>query len=210
ANSLDFLKQCLGDRERGKKAVAETEALMNHATHLGVPAQAAVYDVSLARGLDYYTGPIFETVLSDANIGSLTGGGRYDNLIGLFTGKEMPATGTSFGLERIIDVLEEKGKLKEAVGITQVVVLPFDESSLAYGLEVTAFLRKEGVRTEVYPFPEDKMRDKFGWVSKRKIPFAAVVGPDEREERQVTFKNMASGQQVKLPFGELPQDLKKT
>ncbi len=209
ANSLDFLKQCLGDTEKGKKAVAETEALMNYAAHLGVPAPAAVYDVSLARGLNYYTGPIFETMLSNSGVGSITGGGRYDNLIGLFTGKEMPATGTSFGLERIIDVLEEKGKLEEAAGVTQAVVLPFDEASLTYGLEVAAFLRKEGIRAEVYPFLKDKMRDKFGWASKRKIPFTAVVGPDEMKERQVAFKNMASGQQVKLPFGELPVELKR-
>jgi len=209
ANSLDFLKQSLGHTEKGKKAVEETERLIKYAAHLGVPAQEAAFDVSLARGLDYYTGPIFETVLSDAKIGSVTGGGRYDNLIGLFTGKEVPATGTSFGLERIIDVLEERGKLEEAAGVTQVVVLPFDESSLAYGLEVTAVLRKAKVRAEVYPFAEDKMRDKFGWVAKRKISFAAAVGPDEMKERQVTFKNMATGQQVKLPFGELPADLKQ-
>lgn len=209
ANSLDFLKQVLGHTEKGEKAVDETEILMKYAKHLGIPAQAAAYDVSLARGLDYYTGPIFETVLNDANIGSITGGGRYDNLIGLFTGKEVSATGTSFGLERIIDVLAERGKLEETVSVTQVVVIPFDEASLGYGLEVAAFLRKENVRTEVYPFAEDKMRDKFGWVSKRKIAFAAVVGPDEMKERRVAFKNMATGQQVKLPFGQLPAELKR-
>ncbi|MCI0330910.1 MAG: histidine--tRNA ligase [candidate division Zixibacteria bacterium] len=209
ANSLDFLKQALGHTEKGKGAVDETECLMKYATKLGVPAQAAAYDLSLARGLDYYTGPIFETILSDAKIGSVTGGGRYDNLVGLFTGKEVPATGTSFGLERIMDVLAEKGKLEETANVTQVVVLPFDEASLTYGLEVAAFLRKERVRTEMYPFAEDKMRDKFGWVSKRKVAFAAAVGPDEMKERQVTFKNMATGQQVKLPFGQLPVELKR-
>lgn len=210
ANSLDFLKQALDHTEKGKKAVDETEALMKYAKILGVPAQAAAYDVSLARGLDYYTGPIFETVLSDANIGSITGGGRYDHLIGLFTGKEVPATGTSFGLERMFDVLAEKGKLEETLNVTQVAVLPFDEASLGYGLEVAAFLRKEKVRTEVYPFTGDKMRDKFGWVSKRKIGFAAVVGPDEVKERQVAFKNMTTGQQVKLSFGQLPAELRSS
>ena len=208
ANSLDFLKQSLVSVEKGKNAVRETETLLQFTKHLGVPASVVAYDVSLARGLDYYTGPIFETVLSDANIGSITGGGRYDNLIQAFTGHRTPATGTSFGLERIIDVLAERGKLEEAVSVTQVVILPFDEVSLGYGLEVAAFLRKERVRTEVYPFPEDKMRDKFGWVSKGKIAFAAVVGPDEMAERQVSFKNMATGQQVKLPFGQLPAELK--
>lgn len=209
ANSLDFLRQGLGHTEKGKKAIEETETLMTYCARLGIPAEAAAFDVSLARGLDYYTGPIFETVLSDAKIGSVTGGGRYDHLIGLFTGKEVPATGSSFGLERIIDVLEERGKLEEAAGVTQAVVLPFDEASLVYGLEVAAFLRKKKVRTEIYPFAEDKMRDKFGWVSKRKIGFAAVVGPDEMKERQVAFKNMSTGQQVKLPFGELPVELKR-
>lgn len=208
ANSLPSLEKNLGGFKEGMEAVREMEELLKHAKALGVASNAVSYDVSLARGLDYYTGPIFETVLSDAKIGSVTGGGRYDLLLHKFTGHRIPATGTSFGLERIIDVLAEQGKLEKKLSITQVVVLPFDEASLGYGLEVTAFLRKESVRTEVYPFAKDKLKDKFGWVSKRKIGFAAVVGPDEIAARQVAFKNMSTGQQLKLPFGQLPPELK--
>ena len=210
ANSLESLGKDLGGSEKGKTATREMENLLKYAKNLGVSSNAVSYDLSLARGLDYYTGPIFETVLSDTNIGSVTGGGRYDNLIGLFTGREVPATGTSFGLERIIDVLTERGKLEGVVGVTQVVVLPFDEASLGYGLEVAAFLREKKVRTEVYPFAKDKIRDKFAWVSKRKIAFVAVVGPDEMAERQVAFKNMTTAQQVKLPFGQLPAELQSS
>ncbi|MGH8004978.1 MAG: His/Gly/Thr/Pro-type tRNA ligase C-terminal domain-containing protein, partial [Limisphaerales bacterium] len=158
---------------------------------------------------DYYTGPIFETVLRPVEIGSLTGGGRYDNLIGSFTGKNVPATGTSFGLERIIDILmaKDKGEIGSLLARTQILVIPFSPDSVPYALEVATFLRSEKIRTTVYPFPSDKMKDKFTWTSQRKNRFVAVVGPDEMTKRKVTFKNMTTGQQVKLSFGELPPDL---
>lgn len=207
-NSPESLSENLGSSEKGSQAIKETELLFKYLANLGVPSTAISFELSLARGLDYYSGPIFETILKDSNIGSVTGGGRYDNLIGLFTGKNMPATGTSFGLERIIDILADKGDAGEVLTTTQAVVFPFDSESLAYALEVAAFLRKEKVRTEVYPFAAGKMKDKFGWASKRKIPFVAVVGPDEMKELQVAFKNMTTGQQVKLPFGQIPPELK--
>jgi len=208
ANSLESLSKQVGSTEKGKNAIDEMDLLFKQISCLGVPADVVSFELSLARGLDYYTGPIFETVLKDANIGSITGGGRYDHLVGMFTGKETPATGTSFGLERIIDILESEKEIAHRLKTTQVIVLPFNEACLSYALEVATFLRKEKIRTEVYPFVGDKMKDKFSWASKRNLPFVAVVGPDEMAERQVAFKNMTSGQQEKLPFGQLPAELK--
>ncbi len=207
-NSLELFEQKLKNNDKAAKAAAEMKLLLEYLAQLGVPKESVSFELSLARGLDYYTGPIFETVSKDISIGSITGGGRYDSLVGLFTGKNMPATGTSFGLERIIDILSEQGKAGELTTTTQILVIPFNTESLAYALEVSAFLRKEKIAAEVYPFAEYKMKDKFGWASKRKIPFVAIVGPDEMKERQVAFKNMATGQQSKLPFGQLPPELK--
>ncbi len=210
ANSLEALAKELGKDERANQAIGETKSLFEFLGRLGVPDESVSFELSLARGLDYYTGPIFETVLKDVNIGSITGGGRYDQLIGTFTGHRIPATGTSFGLERIIDILADKGDSGGILTSVQIAVLPFDSESLNYALEVATFLRKQKIRTEIYADASDKMKDKFGWASKRNVSFVAIVGPDEIKERQVAFKNMATGQQVKLPFGQLPAELKST
>lgn len=209
ANSLDNLSKTFDSSEKGRRAIEEMDLLLNYVKKLGVPNEAVSFDLSLARGLDYYTGPIFETVLHPVEIGSLTGGGRYDNLVGSFTGKNIPATGTSFGLERIIDILiaKDEGTIGGLLARTQILVIPFDFDTVPYALEVATFLRREKVRTTVYPFPLDKMRDKFAWTSKRKNRFVAVVGPDEIANREITYKDMTTGQQEKKKFGELPTGL---
>ena len=209
ADSLQALRSAFGTSGNASGAIDESEMLLQFAKNLGVPEKNVKFDLSLARGLDYYSGPIFETVLPTFAVGSLTGGGRYDNLVGSFTGKNTPATGTSFGLERIIDILSalEKGDIGSVLARTQVLVIPFDENSVPYALQVATFLRKEKIRTSVYHDASDKMKDKFTWVSRRKNRFAAVVGPDEIVNREVTYKDMTTGQQEKKKFGELPTGL---
>lgn len=198
--------------EKWVRAYSQIVRMDYYAVDLGVPRSVLHWDISLARGLDYYTGPIFEVGVPKSGIGSICGGGRYDNLVGTFLeGRPgMPAAGISFGLERIIDLLSQKAELTFQHSLTTIVVIPYsaDLNLFEYVLEVAKDLRSKRIATEIFPAPHRDMKYKFGWASKRKIPFVAIVGPDEIKERQVAFKNMTTGQQSKLPFGQLPPELK--
>ncbi len=207
-----------GYPQKWREGYSELLRVDDCAERLGVPRSHLRWDFSLARGLDYYTGPIFETSILGSGIGSICAGGRYDDLISVFSEgrSKIPATGTSFGLERIMDLLIQFQKIGLTVERpTRVVVVPLNESSLIlnYALELLRELRLKGIKSEIHPVPQKNLKDKFSWASKRRIPFVALVGADELpvagKEGQVVFKNMATGQQVKLPFGQLPAELKR-
>jgi len=160
----------------------------------GVDEACYEFDLTLARGLDYYTGPIFETVVREPKIGSITGGGRYDNLIGILSGKSFPATGTSFGLERIIAVMEElQGAATEAAA-SQVLIINFDSSLMSHYVGMAKSLRDTGIKAELY-FEAEKLRRQLAYAGTRGIPFAIIVGPDEKEAHTVTIRDMTKGVQ---------------
>ncbi len=155
-------------------------------------------DLSLARGLSYYTGAIMEVAVPDL-AGSLGGGGRYDGLIGMFSGDHVPACGFSLGLERILVVMAERGMFPAAVqkASADVLVAIFDEALVPEAMALASELRRAGVRAELYPEP-DKLGKQMKYAAGKQIPFAAILGGDELARGEVTIKNLATGEQVSV------------
>ena len=150
-----------------------------------------IFDPFLARGLDYYTGPIFETVVEKPKIGSLSGGGRYDKLLAKLGGIDLPATGTSFGLERIIDTINDLNLWPDVKKTnTLVLVTIFSEETLDSSLSIVNLLRPAGIDSELYPDPEVKLEKQLKYADKKGIPWAVIIGPDEILKNEVILKNL--------------------
>jgi len=190
------------------EGITELESIFSSLTALGVDAQCYSFDLSLARGLDYYTGPIFETSLEEPKIGSITGGGRYDNLIGMFSNTHIPATGSSFGLERIVTVMEELKLAPLPATITEVMVTIFTSELQKDSLRLTAQLRSHGIKTEIY-FKHDKMKKQLTYASNKGIPLVAIIGPDEQKNNTVILRNMVKGSQEAVAADELISVIKR-
>ncbi len=202
ADKLNALRTILANSEVGLKGVEELETLFGliEATdvHLNIEL-----DLCLARGLNYYTGAIFEVKALDAQIGSITGGGRYDNLTGIFGLPNVSGVGISFGADRIYDVLTELDLFpKELQSATQVLFATFGEAELRYALRWAKALRAAGKTVEVYPEPT-KMKKQMGYADSKQIPFVAIVGGNEMETNTVMLKNMATGEQKQVTLEEL-------
>ncbi|MCE2412483.1 histidine--tRNA ligase [Candidatus Poribacteria bacterium] len=203
ATVLNALSEQLGDSEVAREGVVELEDLDSYLTTLGVPDKFYRMNVSMVRGLEYYTGPIYETVVEEPKIGSITGGGRYDELIGSFSKQSYPATGTSFGIERIIDVMEEFDMFPTTVGktVTQVLVTVFDADLAQESLKLATLLRQSGIRTEVYSRPT-RLSTQIKYADTKGIPYAVILGSDELEAGSVAIRNLASREQHIVPREE--------
>lgn len=161
------------------------------------------WDLTLARGLNYYTGAIFEVKALDVQIGSISGGGRYDNLTGVFGMDGMSGVGISFGADRIFDVLNQLDLYpKEAVNGTELLFVNFGDKEAAYCLPILAKVREAGVRAEIYP-DASKMKKQMGYANDKQIPFVAIVGENEMNEGKLTLKNMTTGEQSLVTPDEL-------
>ena len=171
------------------------------AISMGVDPNCVQLDRTLARGLDYYTGPVFETVLDDANIGSVSGGGRYDGLIGMFSGQNIPAVGVSLGLERLLVILEERGENQNIMG-TEVWVTVFNEECQPHSIEIARKLREAGIKTDI-SFKSNKLAKQLKEAHKRNIPHAIMIGPDDIASGTIQWKNMVSGEQKSCTIDEL-------
>lgn len=179
-----------------QEGIAELTELIGYLTMLGVPEECYRVNAAMVRGLEYYTGPIYETVVEEPKIGSITGGGRYDELIGSFSKQSYPATGTSFGIERIIDVMEEFAMFPPSVGktVTDVLVSVFDDELMPESLKLATVLRQNGVRTEVY-FRPARLSAQIKYADNRGIPYVAILGSDEVEAGTVAMRNLATREQ---------------
>ena len=192
---LQTMEGVLAGSETGLKGIEETEFILNTLTPLGLNNQVEL-DLTLARGLSYYTGAIFEVKALDVEIGSITGGGRYDNLTGIFGMPGLSGVGISFGADRIYDVLNQLDLYPaKAVNATQVLFVNFGEAETQYALPLIAEMRKAGIRTELYP-DAAKMKKQMTYANSRLIPFVAIVGESEMAEGKLTIKNMVTGQQT--------------
>ncbi len=180
---------------------AGLDVIISHAQALGVPAGRVVKDRMLARGLDYYTGPVYEIVVTEPKIGSIAGGGRYDELIGMFSGRSVPAVGVSLGLERIFVVMEELGMLGAAASATEVFVTRFAESTLTETLQAAAALRAAGVATSL-SLEGGKLGKQLKQADKLGARWALVVGPDEAKQGLVQLKDLRGGGQESLSLAE--------
>lgn len=160
------------------------------------------FDPFLARGLDYYTSTIFEAVLKDYKGGSIAGGGRYDELIGLFSGRNLAAVGISFGIERIIEVMKEF-KLLVGEETSRVLVTSFSEELLNETIKIAEFLRNKEINTEIYTNFEVGLDKQLKYADKKKVRFVVIFGPDEKKENLVAVKDMETGRQEKAPLDEV-------
>lgn len=202
AEKLETLKTVLAASETGLKGVEESEFILNTVARLGVKSEVEL-DLTLARGLNYYTGAIFEVKTLDVQIGSISGGGRYDNLTGVFGMDGMSGVGISFGADRIYDVLNQLDLYpKDAVNGTQLLFVNFGEGEAAYALPILQQVREAGIRAEIYP-DSTKMKKQMSYANSKAIAFVAIIGENEMKEGKVTLKNMATGEQSLVSPEEL-------
>ena len=199
---LNVIAEVLKDSEIGLKGVEETRFILDTLKSCGLNNEIEL-DLTLARGLNYYTGAIFEVKALDVQIGSITGGGRYDNLTGIFGMPGLSGVGISFGADRIYDVLNTLDLYpKDAVNATQLLFINFGDKETAYCMPAVSKARVAGIRTEMYP-DSAKMKKQMRYANAKHIPFVALAGENEMNEGKFTLKNMETGQQKLVSAEEL-------
>jgi histidyl-tRNA synthetase len=205
SQKMESLKTLLSNSEIGLKGIEEVEYIFKTVDSLKLNTAKIELDITLARGLNYYTGAIFEV---KANVGTLTssicGGGRYDDLTGIFGLPNMSGVGISFGADRIYDVLNELNLFPESVAAsTKLLFVTFGELEQNYCLPLLARVRKAGINSEIYPDANAKMKKQMSYADDKKIPFVVIVGSDEMQNGLLSLKNMASGEQKKISIEEI-------
>lgn len=196
-------------QEKGKSLLSKIQTakttpilkeIFSYLPKLGIEEKFYKFNPTLARGLEYYTGTIFEAQIAGYPAGSVAGGGRYDKLIGMFIDKDIPAVGISFGIDRLIEALKTTETLIETKGASsaEVLVTVFDAQTLPYSLKIASELRKKEISTEIYPDPEVKLDKQLKYADKKGIEWVVIIGPDEVKDKSVTIKNMQTGEQKKV------------
>ena len=204
---LESLSKLLASSEIGQKGIEELRYVISNTDEVGIDATLEL-DVSLARGLNYYTGTIIEVKANDVQIGSITGGGRYDNLTGVFGLEGVSGVGISFGADRIFDVLNQLNLYTaEAQNTTKVIFVNFGENEAKASLKHIKALRAKGISCELYP-ENAKMKKQMGYANDNKIPYVAIVGETELANNTITVKCMSTGEQRQMTIDEMIENLK--
>ncbi len=209
AEKIEKLKSVLIKSETGLKGIAELEILFNYIEQLKTPNSKLQLelDITLARGLNYYTGAIFEVKSNEVAMGSIGGGGRYDDLTGMFGLKDLTGVGISFGADRIYDVLEELGLFPTTTNeTTRVLISNFDEAAENYALPILSQLRQNGIAAELYP-QAAKLKKQLSYADAKRIPYVILIGSEEMESGLLSLKNMQSGEQQKLSLPSIVKHL---
>ena len=206
-DKLKVIEQVLANSEIGMKGVEETRFIFNALDALKLNNEVQ-FDITLARGLNYYTGAIFEVKALDTPMGSISGGGRYDNLTGIFGMPGLSGVGISFGADRIYDVLNALNLYPEdTIETTRVMFVNFGEKETACCMQLASALRRNGIAVEIYP-DNTKMKKQMAYANAKNIPFVAMVGENEMATSQVSLKNMVTGEQQTVAFDELESLIK--
>ena len=211
-NKISSLKNILINSETGMKGISEIEEVFNllGLFNSKLKIQNLELDITLARGLSYYTGAIFEVKALNVNMGSISGGGRYDNLTGVFGLPGVSGVGISFGVDRIYDVLEELNLFpSENNASTKILLCYFDEATKNYALPVLYQLRNSGINSEIFP-EGGKLKKPLNYANSKNIPFALIIGSEEMESGQLTLKNMLSGEQERLSLDSIITKIKNS
>ena len=204
---LSIIRDVLKDSETGLKGVEEIQFILDSLKATGLN-NAIELDLTLARGLNYYTGAIFEVKALDTPMGSITGGGRYDNLTGIFGMPGLSGVGISFGADRIYDILNTLDLYpKEAVSTTQLLFINFGEKETAYCLPIAKAVREAGIRTEVFP-DNVKMKKQLSYANAKHIAFVALAGDDEIAQNKITLRNMLTGEQKVVSPEDILEEIK--
>jgi histidyl-tRNA synthetase len=208
AEKLTLMKEFLGSSEIGFKGIEELEFVLNTIDKLGLERGEIEFDVTLARGLNYYTGAIFEVKAHDVKMGSICGGGRYDDLTGLFGMKGLSGVGISFGADRIYDVLNELNLFPtEVTGGLSVLFINFGEKEVAKCMELAAEIRKSGIDCEIYPSAA-KIQKQMKYANDRGVKYTVLLGENELSSQTVLLKDMISGNQTEVLFSDLIEKIK--
>jgi histidyl-tRNA synthetase len=203
AERLEALRRCSDRAPELRSGAAEIEQLFELLAAMRLDSERLGFDLHLARGLDYYTGPIFEAVLpAHPHVGSLSGGGRYDGLIGVFTGEPVPAVGVSLGLDRMVTALRQLRGAELRASVSRVLVANFGAETLPAALAALGRLRAAGIAAEIYLQP-DRLKKQFGYADRRGIPYVMVIGPEEAAGGAATLKQLATGRQERLPLDQI-------
>jgi histidyl-tRNA synthetase len=206
---IKLLKELLATSEIGMKGIEEIEFVLKQAEETGINNTLEL-DITLARGLNYYTGSIYEVSAKEVKMGSIGGGGRYDDLTGIFGLKNLGGIGISFGLDRIYLVMEEMNLFKDVeVPKPQILFINFGDKEAAYSLKGIQFLRKNNIKSELYP-DAVKMKKQMNYANKREIPFVAMAGTREMENNIFSLKNMETGEQKEVKLNDLVDILNKS
>ncbi|HPA31033.1 MAG TPA: histidine--tRNA ligase [Bacteroidia bacterium] len=214
-SKLNFLKTFLAEVSIGLKGIEETEAVIRYLNAFGKQLQNLELDITLARGLNYYTGSIFEVKVKDSRStfsGSVLGGGRYDDLTGIFGLPNVSGVGISFGIDRIYDVMLEMNlfdQLKLSETTSQVLLANFGQEEEQFSLKILNELRQAGINAEIFPEHAAKMKKQMSYADSKKIPFVVLIGKDEMQSGSLTIKDMATGQQEKLTLNDIISKLSK-
>ena len=197
------------NNEKFKTGLEELKEVIKYIRLFKVPEENFMIDLTIARGLDYYTGTVYETTLNDyKQIGSVCSGGRYDNLAEYYTDKKFPGVGISIGLTRLFDKLIELDLIKnKKTSISDILVVPASEEDMEYSINITSKLRENNIKTEVY-LEDKKLKAKFKYADRQSIPYIVVIGEDERKENVLTLKTMETGEQEKLKIEDIINKVK--
>ena len=197
------------NNEKFKTGLEELKEVIKYIRLFKVPEENFMIDLTIARGLDYYTGTVYETTLNDyKQIGSVCSGGRYDNLAEYYTDKKFPGVGISIGLTRLFDKLIELDLIKnKKTSISDILVVPASEEDMEYSINITSKLRENNIKTEVY-LEDKKLKAKFKYADRQSIPYIVVIGEDERKENLLTLKTMETGEQEKLKIEDIINKVK--
>ena len=201
------LTELFHSSEAGNKGLAEVDEILGFVNHTGLDAHHTELDITLARGLSYYTGAIFEVKVNNVSIGSVSGGGRYDNLTGVFGLNGMSGVGFSFGIDRLYDCMDELGLFNEQdLDFTKVLIVHFNQDTYRYGFKVVNELRQAGIKAELYP-DQSKLKKQFGYADKKGIPYTITIGDDEMVSGLLSLKNMTTGDQQKIDLESIISEL---
>lgn len=205
---LKFIGETIGRNEHGRKAIEDLGNILKFLENSGSNDDKLSIDIPLARGLSYYTGTIFELKINNVKIGSVGGGGRYDDLTGAFGLPNVSGVGFSFGIDRLYDVLEELQLFPtEAEQSTKVLITHFDESGFTYGLKILQQIRQADIPSEIYP-DIGKVKKQMEYANRKQIPFTIIIGNEEIKTGQLAFKNMLSGIQENISIQHIIEKLK--
>jgi len=186
------------DSSEAKKGVEEIREIIEKVNITGLQAAELELDLTLARGLNYYTGAIFEVIVKESGMGSVCGGGRYDDLTGIFGWQGVSGVGISFGAERIMDIMNERELFPSDTAVTtQLMFVNFGAEEEKYCVKLASELRNQGIKTEVYP-ESSKMKKQMSYANAKNIPYVLLIGSQEMESGELTLKNLDSGEQTKV------------
>jgi len=209
AEKVKLMEDIIGDNKSGKEGLASLREIFEILDDMDFQITNLHFDQNLARGLSYYTGITFEVIVNNVSVGSVCGGGRYDNLTGVFGMPDIPGTGISFGIDRIFDVMQELDLFpKEVFETSKVLITNFDQESQKFALRTLSKIRAEGINCEIYP-DHTKLKKQFNYADKKLIPYVLLVGPEEIQSGEFSLKNMATGEQVSINLEGVIEILKQ-